>query len=322
LLFGLRFSIMDFIKKRSGEREMKTLSQKITELKNAKNAVILAHYYQTEDIIDIADFVGDSYALSKQANETDAEIIVFCGVRFMAESAKILSPDKKVLLPAEDAGCPMADMVTPADIKRLRQQHPDAVVVCYVNSSYEVKAQCDVCVTSSNAVKIISALQEERVVFVPDQNLANYVARQLPGKHIIPFAGFCIVHHRLNALDVDKSRQAMPDAKLLVHPECPLEVIDKADFVGSTAQIISHAGQSPHKRFLIGTEEGILYTLKKENPDKEFYLLSPKLFCVNMKRTKLEDVYQALEREQHEIVLDKDTMDKARTSLDRMLMMA
>jgi len=299
---------------------MNPLYEKITQLKKEKNAVILAHYYQTEGILEIADFVGDSFALSKQAALTDADMIVFCGVRFMAESAKILSPGKKVLLPAQDAGCPMADMVSPSDVKRLRAQYPDAAVVCYVNTSSQVKAECDICVTSSNAVKIAASREEQRIIFIPDRNLAHFVARQVPEKQIIPFDGYCIVHHRINAEDVLKAKAAMPDAKLLVHPECPSEVIDKADFTGSTAQIISYAKQSLDKKFLIGTEEGILSTLRKENPDKEFYLLSPKLFCVNMKKTKLEDVLNALVFDQHEILLDAEIMRKAKQSLDRMLL--
>jgi quinolinate synthase len=284
--------------------------------------VILAHYYQTGDIIDIADMVGDSFALSKQAKETDADVIVFCGVRFMAESAKILSPDKKVLLPAANAGCPMADMVTPADIHRLREQYPDAAVVCYVNSSCDVKAECDVCVTSSNAVKIVRAVPQKRVVFVPDQNLANYVAAQVPEKEVIPFCGYCIVHHQMTVEDVDKAIAAVPGAPLLVHPECPEAVTRRADFVGSTAQIIDHATKSSDKQFIIGTEMGILHVLQKQNPDKRFFLLSPKLICANMKKTHLSDVYEALLNDQHEIVLDEEVMNKARLSLDRMLQMA
>lgn len=296
-----------------------TMQQKIEKLKHEKNAVILAHYYQTGDIIDIADMVGDSYGLSKQAKETDADIIVFCGVRFMAESAKILSPDKKVLLPAIDAGCPMADMVTPRDIRRLRQEYPDAAVVCYVNSTSEVKAESDVCVTSSNAVKVVASLKEKRIVFVPDQNLARYVANRLPGKEIIPFSGYCIVHHRVGADDVDAARAAVPGALLLVHPECTGEVIEKADFVGSTAQIIDFATRSDHKTFIIGTEMGILHVLQKQNPEKQFYLLTTKLLCANMKKTKLADVLCALEYEQHEITVDQEIMDKARLSLENML---
>ena len=298
------------------------LKKEIERLKKEKNAVILAHYYQLDEVIDVADMVGDSYALSKQARETDADIIVFCGVRFMAESAKILSPGKKVLLPVMNAGCPMADMVEPEDILKLRAQYPDAAVVCYVNSSCAVKAECDVCVTSSNAVKIVRSLPEKRIVFVPDQNLANFVAAQVPEKEVIPFSGYCIVHHQMRVEDVEKATAALPGAPLLVHPECPEAVVRRADFVGSTEQIISFATRSPEKAFIIGTEMGVLHTLQRRNPDKKFYLLSPKLLCSNMKKTHLDDVYESLVHEQHEINLDEAVMDRARRSLERMLEIA
>lgn len=296
-----------------------TIQEEILELKNKKNAVILAHYYQTGDIIDIADMVGDSYALARQAKETKADIIVFCGVRFMAESAKILNPERKVLLPAANAGCPMADMVTPEDIRRLRSQYPDAAVACYVNSTAETKAECDVCVTSSNAVKVVSSLPQKQVIFVPDKNLARFVADQLPEKEIIPFSGCCIVHDRLRTADVDAALAAQPDALLLVHPEAPEEVTRRADYVGSTKGIIEYAHKSSHDKFIIGTEMGILHVLKQQNPDKQFFLLSPSLFCVNMKKTHIEDLRDALLYEQHEITLDENIMDKARVSLERML---
>ena len=299
---------------------MQNTEEQIKRLKKEKNAIILAHYYQTGDILEIADMVGDSYGLSKKAKENDADMIVFCGVRFMAESAKILSPDKKVLLPAQGAGCPMADMVTPKDIRQLRERYPSAAVVCYVNSTSEVKAESDVCVTSSNAVKVVRSLPESQIVFVPDQNLARYVAGQLPEKEIIPFDGYCRVHHQVDKKDVSEAKAALPDALLLVHPECVQAVVEEADFVGSTAQIIQYAKQSDHKKFIIGTEMGILHVLKKENPDKEFYLLTPKLLCANMKKTKINDVLDALKYEQYEISLDKDIMDRAKKSLDRMLM--
>ena len=304
------------------QNEMQEIEKEIEKLKKEKNAIILAHYYQTGDIIDIADMVGDSFDLSKKAKENNASMIVFCGVRFMAESAKILSPQKKVLLPAYEAGCPMAEMVTPDDIKRLKGEYPDAAVVCYVNSTADVKAQCDVCVTSSNAVKVVGGLDEKRIIFVPDQNLARFVASKLPEKEIIPFHGFCIVHHKVNTDDVDKALTAMPDALFLVHPECVEAVAEKADFIGSTAQIINYVKQSDNKKFIIGTEMGILHVLKKENPDKEFYLLSPKLFCTNMKKVKLIDVLNALKYEQHEITLDSEIIEKAGKSLNRMLEMA
>jgi len=296
-----------------------SIQEEILELKKKKNAVILAHYYQTGDIIDIADMVGDSYALARQAKEAQADIIVFCGVRFMAESAKILNPERKVLLPAANAGCPMADMVTPEDIRRLRSQYPDAAVACYVNSTAETKAECDICVTSSNAVKLVASLSQKKVIFVPDKNLARFVADQLPEKEIIPFSGCCIVHDRMSTVDVDAATSAQPDALLLVHPECPVEVTRRADYVGSTAGILNYANQSDHEKFIIGTEMGILHVLKKQNPDKQFFLLSPRLFCNNMKKTHIEDLRDALLYEQHEITLDQNIMERARVTLERML---
>ncbi len=298
---------------------MGSIQEEISALKREKSAIILAHYYQTGDIIDVADRVGDSYALARQARDAEADVIVFCGVRFMAESAKILNPERKVLLPAYNAGCPMADMVTPEDIRRLRAQYPDAAVACYVNSTAETKAECDICVTSSNAVKVVASLPQKRVLFVPDKNLARFVAAQLPEKEIIPYAGYCIVHDRLGAPDVDAALAAQPDALLLVHPEAPEEVTRRADYVGSTLGIIEYARKSPHDKFIIGTEMGILHTLEKQNPGKKFYLLSPRLFCVNMKKTHIEDLRDALLYGQYEITLDKDIMDRARVSLERML---
>lgn len=298
---------------------MLNIEKKIAQLKEEKNAIILAHYYQTGDIQDVADMVGDSYGLSAKAKDNDADIIVFCGVKFMAESAKILSPQKKVLLPVMEAGCPMAEMVTPDEIAELREKYPEAAIVSYVNSTSEVKAVSDVCVTSSNAVSIVSKLPEKQIVFVPDQNLARFVAHQLPEKEIIPFSGFCIVHHQVRYDELEEARKHLPEAKLLVHPECGEEVVNAADYVGSTAGIIKYAKESDDKRFIIGTEMGILHVLKRENPHKEFYLLSPKLLCRNMKKTRLEDVYNALENEQHVIELDEDILVKAKKSLDRML---
>jgi quinolinate synthase len=296
--------------------------EEINRLRKEENAVILAHYYQTGDIQDIADFVGDSFALSRRAKDTDADSIVFCGVLFMAESAKILSPQKKVLLPVWDAGCPMADMVTPDDVMKLRGRYPDAAVVCYVNSSCAVKAVSDVCVTSANAVKIVKALEERQIIFVPDQNLGSYVARQAPEKEIILHPGYCHVHHQLTAEDVDRARAAMPSAVFLAHPECTQAVLEKADFIGSTAQILRYATESKETEFLIGTEAGILHALEKSNPDKVFRPLTPKLICADMKKTRLADVRDALLHGQHEIKLDEDVMNGARRCLDRMLLMA
>ena len=261
------------------------------------------------------------FALSRQAKDTDADRIVFCGVRFMAESAKILSPHKQVLLPVPDAGCPMADMVAPEDVRRLRAQVPNAAVVCYVNSSCAVKAESDVCVTSSNAVAIVKALPERQILFIPDQNLGRYVASQTPEKEVIPYSGYCIVHHRITAADVDAAKAAMPGALLLAHPECTRDVLDRADFIGSTEQILRCAEKSAHRQFLIGTEMGILHPLKKNNPGKEFFLLSPKLVCANMKKTHPEDVLEALLQERYAIELDEQTMNRARRCLARMLAM-
>ena len=303
-------------------RDDKRIITEIKRLRKEKNAVILAHYYQTGDVQDVADFIGDSFGLSRQAKETGAACIVFCGVKFMAESAKILSPGKRVLLPVPDAGCPMADMVTPEDVQRLRAQYPDAAVVCYVNSSCAVKAESDVCVTSSNAVKIVQALPEKRIIFVPDQNLGSYVARQIPEKEVLLHPGYCYVHHRLTAEDVIRAKTAVPDAVFLAHPECTRAVLDRADFIGSTAQILRYVAESEAKTFLIGTETGLIHALEKNNPGKKFYPLTPNPVCTDMKKTRLTDVYEALLHEQYEISLDEDMMNRARRCLDRMLSLA
>lgn len=294
------------------------IAEKITKLKNDKNAVILAHYYQRANIQDVADYVGDSYGLSRMARDNDAKTIVFCGVKFMAESAKILSPEKKVLLPVMDAGCPMADMVTEEDVLKLREEYPEAEVVCYVNSSAEVKAVSDVCCTSSNAVKIVKALARQ-IIFVPDENLGRYVAQQVPEKEIILFPGYCIVHKALRAEEIDKAKAVHPDALFLVHPECTKDVIQRADFIGSTAQILAFAKESKNKKFIIGTEQGILHKLQQDSPEKRFYLASPRLHCLNMKKTYIEDVLNCLKNEEFEINIDKNIMERAKKSLDRML---
>ena len=296
-----------------------TIQEKILKLKNEKNAVILAHIYQDGAVQDIADFAGDSLELSRKAAEVESDVIVFCGVRFMAESAKILNPDKTVLLPVVDAGCPMADMVTAQDVINHRKEHPDAAVVCYVNSSAETKAECDICCTSSNAVKVVKSLKEKKVIFVPDENLGSYVAAQVPEKEIILHKGYCIVHKRVLESEVKKAKEAVPGALLLVHPECTPDVVAQADFVGSTAQIIKYVRKSPHGEFIISTEMGILHVLQKENPGKKFYMASPKLVCSNMKKTHIEDVLRSLQNMEHEIILEEDLIKRARKSLDRML---
>ncbi|HOH88691.1 MAG TPA: quinolinate synthase NadA, partial [Bacillota bacterium] len=251
--------------------------------------------------------------------ETDSDVIVFCGVHFMAESAKILSPDKTVLLPVRDAGCPMADMVTAPKLREMKARYPDAAVVCYVNSSAEVKAESDVCCTSSNALKVVESLENKQVIFVPDKNLGSYIASKVKNKEIILWKGFCITHKRVKVEEVQKIRQLHPNAKILMHPECEPEVQKLADFLGSTSAIIKYAGEIPEKDIIIGTEEGILHLLKKQNPDKNFYLLSMGLICTNMKKTRLEDVHSALLNMQHEIHVDEDIRIKALKSLERML---
>lgn len=297
----------------------KTLTDEISRLKKERNAIILAHNYQVPEVQDIADVVGDSYSLSKHAADTSSEVIVFCGVHFMAESAKILSPDKTVLLPVKSAGCPMADMVTAPKLRELKAKYPEAAVVCYVNSSAEVKAESDICCTSSNALKVVQSVKNRQVIFVPDENLGSYVASKVKDKEVILWKGFCITHKRVKAEEVKKIRELHPNAKILMHPECEPEVQKLADFLGSTSEIIKYAGEIPEKDIIIGTEEGVLHTLRRENPHKNFYLLSTGLICTNMKKTRLEDVHNALLNMQHEIHVDEDIRIKALKSLEEML---
>jgi len=295
------------------------LIEKINELKKEKNAVIVAHNYQNDEVQEVADVIGDSLALSRYCADNDKDVIVFCGVHFMAESAKILSPSKTVLLPEIDAGCPMADMVTADALKEEKKKHPGAVVVCYVNSSAEVKAESDICCTSSNAIEVVKSIPEKDILFVPDKNLGSYVAQKVPEKNIILWEGYCITHHRVNLDQIKEIRNIHPDALLLVHPECQKEIWEQADFVGSTKQIIDFARESGHSKFIIGTEMGIMYKLKKDNPDKSFYLLSQGLVCPNMKKTTLKSVYTALNEMKYEIKLDEDVRLNAKKALDRML---
>ena len=286
------------------------LISQILELKKQRNAVIVAHNYQIDDVQEIADTVGDSFALARYCAGSPHEVIVFCGVRFMAESAKIMSPQKTVLLPEINAECPMADMVTPGGVKKMKAKYPGAAVVCYINTSAEVKAECDICCTSSNAVKVIESLAEEEIIFVPDRNLGDYIAKKVPRKKMILWEGYCITHERVSVEDVTKVKKAHPDALVLVHPECRPEVVELADFVGSTKQIIDFASASNEKKFIIGTEMGVLTRLKKDNPHKTFYLLSQGLICPNMKKTRLESVYYALRDVKYAIELEEDVRVK------------
>lgn len=299
-----------------------SMKEDILQLKKDKNAIILAHYYVDGDVQDVADFVGDSFALAKKAKETSAQIIVFAGVRFMGESAKILNPDKKVLMPDLNADCPMAHMAAVSNIRKMRQEIEDLAVVCYVNSTAELKTLSDVCVTSSNAVKIVKELPQKNIYFIPDQHLASFVKEQVPEKNVILNDGYCITHHRMTKEDVLQAKEKHPDALVLVHPECKKEVVDLADYAGSTAGILQYATDSENKEFIIGTEMGVLYKLKKQNPDKTFYSMSDKLVCTNMKKVTLDKVYDVLLHEKNEIQLDTETMLHARKAMDAMLEMA
>ncbi len=293
--------------------------KKILELKEKRNAVIVAHNYQIDDVQDIADIVGDSFALSRYCASSNADVIVFCGVHFMAESAKILSPEKTVLLPEIDAGCPMADMITADALKEIKSRNQKAAVVCYINSTAGVKAESDVCCTSSNAVDIVGNIEERDIIFVPDQNLGSYVAKKVPSKNIILWDGFCITHHKIKQDEVKRVKGMHPDAMMLVHPECRPDIIEFADFVGSTKQIIDFALESNCDKFIIGTEMGVLYKLKKNNPDKKFYIMSQGLICPNMKKTTLKSVYDALNEMKYSIEIDEVIRRRAKKSLDRML---
>ncbi len=293
--------------------------EKVKKMKREKNAVIVAHNYQINGVQDLADIVGDSFALSQYCATTDADVVVFCGVHFMAESAKILSPEKTVLLPESDAGCPMADMVTPEALIEEKKKHPGAAVVCYINSSAAVKAESDICCTSSNALRIVESVDADEVLFVPDQNLGNYVASRVTNKKVHLWNGYCITHHRVVRGDVEKARELHPDVKVLAHPECRPEIVQMADFVGSTSQIIQYAKKSSDTKFIIGTEMGIIHKLTQDNPEKTFYLLSQGMVCPNMKKTSVESVYRALKESKYEITVEPAVADKARRALEAML---
>lgn len=297
----------------------KELVQEIERLKQEKNALILAHNYQIPEIQAVADILGDSLKLSIEAAKTDKDIIVFCGVKFMAESAKLLSPDKKVLLPALDAGCPMADMQDAEALREMKKEYPGVPVVTYVNSNTDVKAETDICCTSSNAVNVVKSLDSDRVIFGPDKNLGSYIQQFVDDKEIILWNGFCPTHEAVKAEEVVKVKLKNPGVKILVHPEANPSVVELADFVGSTSQMINYVKENDDEKFIIGTEMGILNIMSKENPTKEFKLLSPKLICVNMKKTNLKSLYDALNEEKHEITIDEDIREKAKMSLDKMI---
>jgi len=294
------------------------LRQEIAEFKKVRDAAILVHNYQIPEIQEIADFFGDSLELAKRATEIDVKTIVFCGVHFMAETAKILSPDKMVLFPRKDAGCPMADMADAESLRKLKKKYPDAKVVTYVNTTAEVKAESDVCCTSANAVKVVQNVEADQIIFVPDKNLANYVSRFVD-KEIIPWDGYCYVHQKIDPTDVVKAKKMYPESKIVVHPECTKEVVDLADEVLSTSGMVRFAKNTDARTIIVGTEEGLLYRLKKENPDKTFYTVGPPKVCRNMKLSTLRDVQLALEEEKYQIEVPKPIRERAKIALDRML---
>ena len=295
-----------------------TLAGEIEALKKERKAIILAHYYQRPEVQDIADFVGDSLQLSQQAAKTDAEVIVFCGVHFMAESAAILSPDKIVLLPELNAGCPMADMVDAEGLRAYKKRVPGAKVVGYVNTSAEVKAECDICCTSSNAVKVVQSLEGQEILFIPDENLGRYAAKIL-NRPMEFWPGYCKTHDRLSKEDILEAKKAHPSAKVIVHPECRQEICQEADYVGSTAGLIKYAQSSENKDFIVGTESGILHRLHQVCPNKEFYLASDRLVCPNMKSTTLAKVRDALIALAPQITVKEEIRVRAKEALDRML---
>ena len=294
------------------------IHDEIFRLKEDRHAIILAHNYQPVEVQDIADLTGDSLELSRAAATMDGDIIVFCGVDFMAETAAIISPEKTVLLPAPEACCPMADMITADELKLLKSRHPEAAVVCYVNTTAEVKAESDICCTSSNAVKVVNSLKEEQILFVPDRNLGLYTQR-FTKKEILPWEGFCSVHDQITPDDVRKAHDLHPGAIILVHPECRPEVIDLADHVASTSGIIRQVCNSSEKEFIIGTEVGILHRLIRECPTKQCYPLSPAAICRNMKKTDLNKIRNALISLQPRITVPEEIAHRARCAIERML---
>ena len=293
--------------------------EKIQHLKKQRNAVILAHNYQIGEVQDVADFTGDSLGLSIQASTTQAETIVFCGVQFMAETAKILSPQKTVLLPEKTAGCPMADMMDVRSLGELKNRHPEALVVCYVNTTAEVKALSDYCCTSSNAIELVESLPAGReIIFVPDRNLGSYIVERT-GRQMVLWPGYCLTHARITEDDVADARKKHPDAVVIAHPECSKEVRDCADELLSTGGMLKFAAESSHRSFIVATEIGIIHTLKKQNPQKEFFPVADSAICRNMKKINLEKVLWSLEDMQYAITVAEDVRKRARAALDRML---
>ena len=298
---------------------MNELIEKICKLKKEKNAVILAHCYQNVEIDEVADFVGDSLYLSQMAAKTDADIILFAGVYFMAQTAKILNPSKKVLLPRLESGCRMADMISLNQLREFKSKHPDIPTVCYINSTAEVKSECDMCCTSSNAVKVVKSMGAEKILFLPDTYLGKWVEAKLGNLEVITYPGFCPTHLQIRPEDIKNARAKYPNAEVLAHPECHQAVTKLADYVGSTTGIMKYAIESDKKQFIIATEKGVVDRLQRDYPEKEFILIKESIVCPNMKWHTLTDIYNALDKEEHEINVDKEIASKALKCIDRML---
>lgn len=306
-------------KKQFDQKYKEHLQRKILELKKEKNALIVAHNYQRDEIQEIADITGDSFALARAVTKASEDLIVFCGVKFMAESAYILNPEKTVLLPVEEAGCPLADMATVEKLREKKDQYPEAAVVCYVNSTAAVKAESDICCTSSNAVEVVRSLKEEKVIFVPDKNLGRYVRDEVPEKELILWDGYCVVHMRLTKEHVEKTKEMFPEAEFICHPECRKEVVALADYIGSTAAMLKYVTESDKKDFIVGTELGIIYRMKRDNPDKNFHMPTDQFICANMKLTTLGWLARALEKEVYKVTVPDEISRKANKALSRML---
>ncbi len=294
----------------------KDLIKKINSLKNEKNALILVHNYQLPEIYEVADFIGDSLDLCIKASNTDKDIIVFAGVHFMAESAAILNPGKTVLIPDKDAGCAMADMLTPKILDELQKKHPDALTVCYVNTTAEIKAMCDACCTSANAVNVVKALPAEKIIFVPDSNLANHVKKHAPGKTIISNPGYCPIHHFVDFKYLEEVKESYPEAKIIAHPESRVEILNAADIIASTSGMIEAAKKSEADEFFVLTECGMIERLKKEVPGKKFFGLCN--LCFDMKKNNLESIYNSLKNELYEVKVDQKIVEKAKKAFDKM----
>ena len=299
-----------------------TMRERIEQLKKEKDIVILAHYYVDGEVQEIADLVGDSYFLAKKATEVSQQNILFCGVSFMGESAKILNPGKRVIMADAFADCPMAHMVDIAKIQQVREQYPDVAVVCYVNSTAEIKAYSDVCVTSSNALRVVQSLPNKHIFFIPDNNLGRYISTLVPEKEFIFNDGFCHVHTSIHRENVEEAKKLHPNAPVLTHPECTADVLEISDFIGSTSEILDYATKSDAKEFIICTEMGIFFELEQKNPDKRFYSVGHRQFCPNMKKITLEKVVRAMEEMEPEVTMDEELRVKANAPLVKMLELA